>query len=120
MKSIYENQYSKVTPIPFLSHKIFGIDDIFVQGGIKFCTSDQGKGHPKWTTLESYQDIAAKKAPITSFLRIVEGDPGQGKSTLALQFVYDWCTKKYESPLKDVDLLIFLQLRQLRNNKNIF
>lgn len=120
MKSIYENQYSKVTPIPFLSHKIFGIEEIFVQGGIKFCTSDQGKGHPKWTTLESYQDIAAKKAPITSFLRIVEGDPGQGKSTLALQFVYDWCTKKCESPLKDVDLLVFLQLRQLRNIKNIF
>lgn len=120
MKTTYENQYSTIRPVPFIRDRIFGIGDIFVEGCMELRTLTGEKGQPNWNILESYQYLVMAKPPITSFLRIVEGDPGQGKSTLALQLVYEWCTGNSKSSLKHVDILIFFRLRRLNGVKSIF
>ncbi|PIK62359.1 putative NLR family CARD domain-containing protein 4 [Apostichopus japonicus] len=52
--------------------------------------------------------------------RIIEGEPGYGKSTLTLQLAYDWCNGVQASPLADVEILILLRLRQLGNVPSIY
>ncbi|XP_071843125.1 uncharacterized protein [Apostichopus japonicus] len=120
MKTTYENQYSTIRPVPFIRDGIFGIGDIFVEGCMELQTLTGVRGQPNWNVLGSYQCLVVKEYPITSFLRVVEGDPGQGKSTLALQLVYEWCTGNSKSPLKHVDMLIFLRLRRLKGVTSIF
>ncbi|WP_411026533.1 NACHT domain-containing protein, partial [Salmonella sp. s54395] len=52
--------------------------------------------------------------------QLIEGEPGYGKSTLALQLLYDWCNNISDSPLRKVEILIFLRLRQLGGVTSIF
>ncbi|KAJ8018981.1 NACHT, LRR and PYD domains-containing protein 14 [Holothuria leucospilota] len=52
--------------------------------------------------------------------RIIEGEPGYGKSTLTLQLSYDWCNKIQLSYLKDIDVLILLRLRQLGGVTSVY
>ncbi|PIK42691.1 putative NLR family CARD domain-containing protein 4 [Apostichopus japonicus] len=57
---------------------------------------------------------------IKSTRRILEGEPGYGKSILTLQLAYDWCNGVQGSPLSNVEILILLRLRQLGGVKSIY
>lgn len=72
----------------------------------------------RWESLKSYEDIL-REPRLSSFL-IIEGDPGIGKSTLALKLVSDWCTGNQSSPLQNVEILLFLRLRYLGNIQSIY
>ncbi|XP_071831556.1 uncharacterized protein [Apostichopus japonicus] len=118
-KTAYRKHYETAKPFPSMNK--CKVNSIFVQGGI-YCSVQEGDFMQKPDVLESldsYNDILS--SPKTkSNRKIIEADPGFGKSTLASQFVYDWCTNNPESPLKDVEILIFLQLRQLEGVKSIY
>ncbi|XP_071831622.1 NLR family CARD domain-containing protein 4-like [Apostichopus japonicus] len=118
-KTAYRKQYETAKPFPSMNK--CNVNRLFVQGGI-YCSAQEGDFMQKPDVLESldsYNDILS--SPKTkSNRKIIEADPGFGKSTLASQFVYDWCTEDPESPLKDVEILIFLQLRQLEGVKSIY
>ncbi|XP_071831550.1 uncharacterized protein [Apostichopus japonicus] len=115
-KTAYRKHYETAKPFP--SMKKCKVNSIFVQGGI-YCSAQEGDFMQKPDVLESYNDILSS-SETKSKRTLIEADPGFGKSTLASQFVCDWCTNNPESPLKDVEILIFLQLRQLAGVKSIY
>ncbi|XP_071820702.1 uncharacterized protein [Apostichopus japonicus] len=118
-KIAYRKHYETAKPFPSMSK--CSVNIIFVEGGIYYL-AQEGDSMQKpdvLEPLESYNDILS--SPKTKSMRkIIEADPGFGKSTLASQLVYDWCTEDPESPLKDVEILIFLQLRQLTGVNSIY
>ncbi|PIK41281.1 putative NLR family CARD domain-containing protein 4 [Apostichopus japonicus] len=118
-KIAYQKQYGTAKPFPSMSK--CSINSFFVEGGIYYL-AQEGDSMQKpdvLESLESYNEIL--NSPKTESKRkIIEGEPGYGKSTITLQYLYDWCTKNPTSPLKDVDILIYLQLRQLAGVKSIY
>ncbi|KAJ8047938.1 NLR family CARD domain-containing protein 4 [Holothuria leucospilota] len=132
--SKYEELYKKVQPIPYIREKMYCVDEIFVEGGMKVLISNEIireanesvedyneriKRHGDvWEKIESYRNIFTDER-IKSTRRILEGAPGYGKSTLALQLAYDWC-KGDGVDGSNTDILIFLRLRQLKGISSIF
>ncbi|KAJ8018041.1 NLR family CARD domain-containing protein 4 [Holothuria leucospilota] len=120
LKSKYQDLYDAVQPIPYIRDRLYCVDRVFVEGGIEFLVSKDTIGsHGTWQTLDTYQNIL-NDPRVKSVRRILEGEPGYGKSTLTLQFTYDWCNKIPASSLCNVHILIFLRLRQLGGVSSIF
>ncbi|KAJ8050648.1 NACHT, LRR and PYD domains-containing protein 14 [Holothuria leucospilota] len=120
LKSKYQDLYDAVQPIPYIRDRLYCVDRVFVEGGIKYLApNDTAGGHGLWKPLDTYQNIL-KHPGVKSVRRILEGEPGYGKSTLTLQMAYDWCNKIKVSSLGDVDVLILLRLRQLGGVKSIY
>ncbi|KAJ8049685.1 NLR family CARD domain-containing protein 4 [Holothuria leucospilota] len=117
LKEHYHHLYNVVLPVPYIRDRMQCVDKVYVGGGIELLTF-QGD-HEIWKHVDSYQEILSNE-PKKPQKRILEGDAGYGKSTLSLQLVYDWCTNVGESLLKDVEIVLFLRLRQLRGIKSIF
>ncbi|PIK36843.1 putative NLR family CARD domain-containing protein 4, partial [Apostichopus japonicus] len=97
---------------------MYCVDKVFVEGGIEYMTGTSG-GERQWDKLLSYQELV-KENCLKTKRQILEGEPGYGKSTLTLQLLYDWCKSLSTSPLKKVDVIIYLRLRQLGGVKSIF
>ncbi|PIK53629.1 hypothetical protein BSL78_09482 [Apostichopus japonicus] len=115
LKSTYKERYDAVQPIPYIKDRLYCVDKVFVEGSIEgFISTDES-----WERLASYNHIFTDPR-IKSVRRIIEGEPGYGKSTLTLQLAYDWCNGVKESPFFDADVLILLRLRQLGNVKSIY
>lgn len=71
-----------------------------------------------WEPVTSYHDIFdTSSGENQTFL---EGDTGYGKTTLALKAANDWSTKNQNSPLKDVEILIMLQMGLLCKKLSFF
>ncbi|PIK44293.1 hypothetical protein BSL78_18883 [Apostichopus japonicus] len=107
LKTKYEGFYNAVYPVPYIRDRMYCVNTIFVESGIQ-----EMKSHDKWIDLKSYQKIL-ENAVNRSARIILEGEPGFGKSTLSLQLVYDWCEGISSSPLANVQIVIFLRLRQV-------
>ncbi|XP_071852251.1 uncharacterized protein [Apostichopus japonicus] len=118
LKSKYEIFYDSVKPIPYIKDRMYCVDKVFVEGGIEYMTGISG-GETQWDKLSSYQELV-KENCLKTKRQILEGEPGYGKSTLTLQLLYDWCKSLSTSPLKEVDVIIYLRLRQLGGVKSIF
>ncbi|XP_071852260.1 uncharacterized protein [Apostichopus japonicus] len=118
LKANYEILYDSVQPIPYVKDRMYCVDKIFVEGGIEYMTG-LSEGKAQWDKLLSYQELVQKNC-IKTKRQILEGEPGYGKSTLTLQLLYDWCKSIPTSPLKEVDVIIYLRLRQLGGVKSIF
>ncbi|KAJ8050519.1 NLR family CARD domain-containing protein 4 [Holothuria leucospilota] len=120
VKEKYKELYDAVQPIPYVKDKMYCVDKVFVEGGIEFLESIEDAGrHELWKRLERHQDIF-RASCVKSPRRILEGEPGYGKSTVTLQIAYDWCNSKTNSVLKDVEILILLRLRQLGGVPSIY
>lgn len=113
LKYFYKNLCSKIRPAPFL-HEQYNINRIFVEGGIEFLASDD-----VWQTLSSYKEIFENEK-VQSKRRIIQGEPGFGKSTLALQMTNDWVNCDDTSPMKDVEVLLLLRLRHCRDARSFY
>lgn len=103
LKQKYKNLSESVQPIPYIREKLLHVNKIFVEGGIEVRKKDS------WVYLASHRDIFSDALSSCS-RRIVQGDPGYGKSTLALQCAQDWCSSSFPN---DVEILILLPFRQL-------
>ncbi|XP_071851521.1 uncharacterized protein, partial [Apostichopus japonicus] len=115
LKKTYKLQYDAVQPIPYIKDRLYRVDKVFIEGGIEiYITEDD-----KWVGIESYKDIFTDLR-IKSTRRIIKAEAGYGKSTSTLQLAYDWCKGVKDSPLKDVDILILLRLRQLGGITSIY
>ncbi|XP_071852234.1 uncharacterized protein [Apostichopus japonicus] len=118
LKAKYEIFYDSVQPIPYIKDMMYCVDKVFVKGGIEYKTGISG-GKAQWDKLLSYQELV-KENYVKTKRQIIEGEPGYGKSTLILQLLYDWCKSIPTSPLKEVDVIIYLRLRQLGGVDSIF
>ncbi|PIK52620.1 hypothetical protein BSL78_10480 [Apostichopus japonicus] len=118
LKRRYRIQYDAIQPIPYIKEKLYCVDKVFVEGGTEFY-SGTADGDGEWVRVNSYRDIFTDSR-IKSTRRIIKAEAGYGKSTVTLQLAYDWCNGVEGSPLKDVEILILLRLRQLGNVKSIY
>lgn len=118
VKRKYEYLSKTLRPVPFMIDHSFCVDDLFIEGQIETLRTSANVSHQKrWESIDSYQQIITN---ISKETNIVEGDPGYGKSTLSLQFVYEW-SKKADSPISVIfDIVIFLRLRQMGNVKSLY
>ncbi|KAJ8033812.1 hypothetical protein HOLleu_24174 [Holothuria leucospilota] len=91
--------------IAFVRDRLRCTHKVFVQGGIEILSTS-------WLPLQSHNDVLWDPK-VKSKRRLVLGEIGSGRSTLASQFVYDWCNSVSESFLKNVEILIFLKMRQI-------
>ncbi|KAJ8051142.1 NACHT, LRR and PYD domains-containing protein 2 [Holothuria leucospilota] len=114
IKGTYEDMYSRVQPVSYIRERC--VNTLFIDSGIEYFNKEgrSKMGRGTWHKLDSYNSIFTDPRLANSMLYVLVGDPGYGKSTLALQYVYDWCNRCLDSPLKDVEMLIFLRLRYLK------
>ncbi|KAJ8048274.1 NACHT, LRR and PYD domains-containing protein 14 [Holothuria leucospilota] len=86
---------------------------VFVEGGMEYYSGST------WMKMGSYDDcvIAPPKSATRSF---IVGGAGYGKSTLALQYAYDWCNNVKHSFMRNYEIMILLRLRQLAGVPSIF
>ncbi|KAJ8049686.1 NLR family CARD domain-containing protein 4 [Holothuria leucospilota] len=117
LKEHYHSLYNAVLPVPYVRDRMQCVGKVYVGGGIELLTFHED--HEIWKQVDSYQDILSD-VPRMPQKRILEGEAGSGKSILSLQLVYDWCNNVEESLIKDVEIVLFLRLRQLRGIKSIF
>ncbi|XP_071852836.1 uncharacterized protein [Apostichopus japonicus] len=120
LKGIYKEQYDAVQPVPYIKDRLYCVDRVFVEGGIQVLAGDGRflKQDESWRRLKSYKNVFTD-SELRTTRRILEGEPGYGKSTLTLQLAYDWCNGVKDSPLYGVENLIVLKLRQMGNIKKI-
>ncbi|XP_071852618.1 uncharacterized protein [Apostichopus japonicus] len=118
LKAKYEILYDFVQPIPFIKDRMYCVDKVFVEGGIKYMTGISGEKE-QWDKLSSYQELI-KGNCLKTKRQIIEGEPGYGKSTLTLQLLYDWCKSFSNTSSRGVDVIIYLRLRQLGGVESIF
>lgn len=115
LKKTYKLQYDAVQPIPYIKDRLYRVDKVFIEGGIEIYIAEDDQ----WVGIKSYKGIFTDPR-IKSTRRIIQAEAGYGKSTSTLQLAYDWCKGVKDSPLKDVDILILLRLRQLGGITSIF
>ncbi|PIK43443.1 hypothetical protein BSL78_19688 [Apostichopus japonicus] len=121
LKKKYKVQYNGVKPIPYIQERLYCVDNVFVESGVNASIGGAASYDKaiQWVRLKSYKNIFTDSR-MRSNRRIVEGEPGYGKSTLTLQLAYDWCNGVPDSPLYDVEILILLKLRQMGNVTSIY
>ncbi|XP_071851409.1 uncharacterized protein [Apostichopus japonicus] len=121
LKKRYEIHYNGIKPIPYIQERLYCVDNVFVESGVNASIGGAASYDKdiQWERLESYKNIF-NDPRMRSNRRIIEGEPGYGKSTLTLQLAYDWCNGVPDSPLYDVEILILLKLRQMGNVTSIY
>ncbi|KAJ8019361.1 Protein NLRC5 [Holothuria leucospilota] len=112
--------YNRVQPVSYIRERC--VNNVFIDSGIEYCNKEGGgkTGSGIWHKLESYNSIFTDPRLAHAMVYVLLGEPGYGKSTLALQFVYNWCNRCPDSPLKDIEMLIFLRLRYFKGGLPIF
>lgn len=118
LRTKYKRLCGGIQQAPFLRAK-YHIDELFVESKIEFREAKHGesKKHEKWRQLKNYQTIFTERE-IKSKRRILVGEPGYGKSTLALKITHDWCQEI--APMKEFQILILLRLRQFKDEATIY
>ncbi|XP_071850812.1 uncharacterized protein [Apostichopus japonicus] len=121
LKRTYKVQYDAIQPLPYVKDRLYCVDKVFVEGGFEVCLAPElTRGtRGSWERLESYKSIYTDLR-FKSKRRIIQGEPGYGKSTLTLQLAYDWCNDVSNSPINNVEILILLRLRQLGSTNSLF
>lgn len=120
LKAKYQDMYEAVQPMPYIKDRLFCVNNVFVEGGIEYLVATEKMGRKEvWETLDTYHNILTDKR-VESTRRILEGEPGYGKSILSLQLAYDWCNEVQTSSLKNIDLFILLRLRHFRDDQSIY
>ncbi|PIK36251.1 putative NACHT, LRR and PYD domains-containing protein 3-like [Apostichopus japonicus] len=97
VKAKYESIYAHVQPIPYIKDTMFCVNNVFVEGAIE--SIQNNKYQESLKPLSSHSEILStlKKPRILC----IQGEPGYGKTTLALQLLYEWCNRNPRSPLRD-------------------
>ncbi|KAJ8051077.1 NACHT, LRR and PYD domains-containing protein 2 [Holothuria leucospilota] len=112
--------YNGVQPVSYIRERC--VNNVFIDSGIEYFNKE-GKSQTDrgtWHKLDSYNSIFTDPRLAHAMVYVLLGEPGYGKSTLALQYVYEWCNRCHDSPLKGVEMLIFLRLRYLKRGVSIF
>lgn len=107
-------------PVPFLKDMMYRVSSVFVENIVEDLGSlGDDTGHEGWKHLDFYENILDNFGK-ESTRRILEGGPGYGKTTLTLQLTDTWCHPSSSALLKDVEVLIYLEMRQLEGVKSIY
>lgn len=120
LKEYYANLYNSIRPIPYIQDHMLCVDNVFVESGIQYANFQRGfHSSTSWKKLKTYTNMLPRE-PFQSTRRVLEADPGYGKSTTMLQIAYDWCHVKTETDFLHDKILILLRLRQLKGVPSIY
>ncbi|KAJ8051017.1 NLR family CARD domain-containing protein 4 [Holothuria leucospilota] len=120
IKGKYQDLCYAVQPIPYIKDRLYCVNNVFIEGEIEVLHKEQEiYKRDMWTKLGTYQNALSNLKEKSKRI-ILEGEPGYGKSTVALQFAFDWCNQSPKSALEHVDILILLRLRQLGGVHSIY
>ncbi|KAJ8050678.1 hypothetical protein HOLleu_03975 [Holothuria leucospilota] len=122
IKETYEAMYNGVQPVPYVRERLLCVNKVFIDSGMEYLKKQGGitSGNVTWEKLDSYNSIFTDPRLAHAMVYVLLGEPGYGKSTLALQYVYEWCNCCPDSPLKDAEMLIFLRLRYIKGGMSVF
>lgn len=122
LQTNYEILYNGIKPIPYVLDHMCCVETVFVEGGIQYLDNEQGYNSVRrWKNLETYASLLmSDNARFNSTRRILEADPGYGKTTTSLQIAYDWCNPEKRPYWNHDKILILLRLRQLRGVTSIY
>ncbi|KAJ8050144.1 NACHT, LRR and PYD domains-containing protein 3 [Holothuria leucospilota] len=112
LKERYKQLCAAIHPTPFVGDTLHCVDKVFVDGGIEYLAES-------WVPLGSYH-LLFHESHLKSNRKILIGQPGFGKSTLAIRYANDWCNGVQGSYLKNVEILVLLQLRKLGGVASIY
>lgn len=118
LKSKYKELYT-VQQLPCLSEEKRPVNEFFTNRELEMYISENG-GTGEWKHLESYGEIFKNAFTGSTRLVILKGEPNTGKSTLSLQMAHDWCKAGEEQYIKDYEIFILLQFRDLQGVTSIF
>lgn len=112
----YRTSLCMIQLVPWDPNSHVNMSSIFTN--VCLITEDTSTADKQWVMLPgSYNDILKVKVNNAKPLRIlIEGKAGSGKTTLMSKLAYDWMEQSKDSPLKDVPLVICLQLRHLNQD----
>lgn len=116
LKTKYKRLYDAVQPIPYIREKMT-VNKVFIDPEVEL----QVKGsYPdsEWKRFESFSNYFRDQSSVAD-LYVIQGEPGYGKSTLALQLAYDWCTNTQDSPVNKFELLLFIRMGQLSDKVSL-
>ncbi|KAJ8023399.1 Nucleotide-binding oligomerization domain-containing protein 2 [Holothuria leucospilota] len=113
LKQKYKEHYDNIQTIPYVKDKLYSISTVFVEGGMEYYTGSN------WQKMNSYNEIAVIP-PGTSKRSFILGGAGHGKSTLTLQYAYDWCNEVRNSFSSSFEIMILLRLRQLVGIQSVY
>ncbi|KAJ8049330.1 Nucleotide-binding oligomerization domain-containing protein 2 [Holothuria leucospilota] len=115
LKKTYQRLAKTVRPVPYSSAWCC-VGDIFVESKLEVMKQTKFKfEREQWKPVSSYRDVVCDDAQRL----LLDGDPGFGKSTLALQLAYEWCLALDGCPLNKINIFILIRLREVRNIKSI-
>ncbi|KAJ8046173.1 hypothetical protein HOLleu_04767 [Holothuria leucospilota] len=104
----YELNYSQaLKPLSCFKADTVSLKDKFIEPRVGVLQKDG-----TWTALKTYHEIMENLSEGHEHF-ILNGESGYGKTTLAIQMAYDWSKGYPEYPLRNVEILLFLNLRQL-------
>lgn len=116
LKKLYHGQFFATSPIPFVYRFHKKLQEVFIEGKIEVLDQSKPTDDPgRWTPLATYHDLVERT--VQKKRLVLHGEPGYGKSTLLRKLAFDWCMASPESPLRNFDLFILLQLRTMKGLK---
>ncbi|ELT93144.1 hypothetical protein CAPTEDRAFT_214015 [Capitella teleta] len=114
LRTYYEDKLKFVYTVPWLPTERFSLKDTFVQRRLRLTSGDR-----KGTEVEM-DEILASVGKGRNKRILVEGDPGQGKSTLCQALAYAWSQPGGETEnIKSFDLVILLHAGDLRGQNSV-
>ncbi|KAJ8049597.1 NLR family CARD domain-containing protein 4 [Holothuria leucospilota] len=120
MKRKYKELTSAVQVIPSDSENLLPVNDFFVNCQLQcMVTKDKDNSNQQWEPMDSYQAIFTD-SPSKCKRYVLKGNPGYGKSMLALRMAYDWCEGITQSPLSEFNLFLLVQFTPGNISKSIY
>lgn len=100
-----------------MSKLVYSLDEIFVDSGYVLVRTEEIESKIRFReTSCSYKEIFQTTLSKQNFL-LVKGEPGYGKSMLAMKIANDWCQGKLTDTY---DIVIFLSLKSLQNADSLY
>ncbi|KAJ8048520.1 NACHT, LRR and PYD domains-containing protein 3 [Holothuria leucospilota] len=117
LRKKYKKLCGRILPAMFMYDK-YVIESLYVDSGVEFLEEKQeGEDRETWAKLKNYKMVFTDPR-VKSKRRIVEGEEGSGKSSLAFQMTNDW--RQGKDWMKDFEVLILLQLRQFKKSPTVY
>lgn len=115
LKQTYQRMVRAFRPVPYLDASV---NEIFVDTRLEEL---EEKAHfskkDRWRLVGYSRDAVLKN---NEQRLLLFGNHGFGKSTLSLHVAYEWATAVKDSPMSEIDILLFIRLREVPNVKSIY
>ncbi|KAJ8018997.1 hypothetical protein HOLleu_42680 [Holothuria leucospilota] len=120
LKEKYQEVFDDSNAKSIMSWTKYLKENVFVESGMELLLpSKEKEGIENWKPIQSYRDIFTD-FEINPKRILLEGMSGYGKSVLTMKLAYDWTYNIKASPLKQIDIFLRLDMRQVNETESFF